>query len=223
MVYNACRALVSQLSEGDKWRRLADVVAVAICDFMIWSDQVQERKGEPAVPLLSRWHMTEQASGALGLGQVRYAFLELPKLGDKQPAGAAETWAWLFRQAPELKLAPEEVVEPKLTAAQRKALTLASVASFTEQEREIYERVRQERWITEGLYEHAEAKGRAEGQAEGDLVATRRSLRLVLATSRGFQLSAEQEARIDHCTSTSQLSGWLQLAVTAGSIDEALS
>src|SRR5215213_11479100 len=104
VVYNACKAYVDQLREGEPYTRLADVVAVSICDFSLWPDAAQDAAGQPRVPMLSRWSVTEQTSGVPGLLQVQYAFLELPKLGAaRPPAGAgAGWWAWLFVHAPEL-------------------------------------------------------------------------------------------------------------------------
>jgi len=47
--------------------------------------------------MLSRWNMSERSSKNHGLLQVQYAFLELPKMPNKQPTSpGAELWAWLF-------------------------------------------------------------------------------------------------------------------------------
>ena len=167
VVYNACRALVSQLAEGDEWRKLADVVAVAICNFTIWSDKAQDHQGEPRIPLVSRWRMTEEQTGAHSLDQVRYVFLELPKLGDRPPANAKETWAWLFRQASKLASVPGEVSEPMLSESQRKALKISNKATFTPGELETYERMRQEIVIAAGIVEQALLEGEAKGEAKG--------------------------------------------------------
>src|SRR5271170_6067180 len=74
VVYNACKAYVAQLKAGKPYTKLADVVAISICDFELWPDAEQERRNLPLIPMLSRWHMTEQASGNHGLLQVQYAF-----------------------------------------------------------------------------------------------------------------------------------------------------
>src|SRR6185503_9629315 len=90
VVYNACKAYVGQLKAGTWYDTLTDVVAISICDFELWPDSAQRAEGLPAVPMLSRWNMTERASGNHGLLQVQYAFLELPKLPERKPdTGAA--------------------------------------------------------------------------------------------------------------------------------------
>src|SRR5262249_29869474 len=59
VVYNACKAYVSQLSAGDGYYQLADVVAISICDFELWPDTKQDAAGAPRVPMVSRWCMAE--------------------------------------------------------------------------------------------------------------------------------------------------------------------
>ena len=225
VVYNACRALVSQLSAGDAWRPLADVVAVAICNFEIWPNRPRADDGEPLVPWLSRWQMTEADSGARGLGQIRYLFLELPKQGDSKPKTSAETWAWLFRKAATLELAPQQIREPELTTGQRKALTLAHMANFTAQDLERYERIRQEIWVTLGITEQAKADGRAEGEAkgrteglaegraEGEAKGKREAL-LLLLQGRGIPLTEAQRNRIASSIDVAQLEQWFKRALT---------
>jgi hypothetical protein len=66
VVYNACKAYVGQLKEGDWYTKLTDVVAISICDFELWPDATQEKKGLPRVPMLSRWNMTERSSNITG-------------------------------------------------------------------------------------------------------------------------------------------------------------
>jgi hypothetical protein len=70
---------------ASRTRGLADVVAISICDFELWPDADQARQQLPAIPMLSRWHMTEDGSRSHGLLQVQYAFLELPKLPARKP------------------------------------------------------------------------------------------------------------------------------------------
>ena len=77
VVYNASKAYVMQLRNADEYPALCDVVGVTICNFNLWPER--EDGGRYKVPMLSRWRMQEQHSGAPGLPQVQYAFLELPK------------------------------------------------------------------------------------------------------------------------------------------------
>ena len=70
VVYNACKAYVDQLNERDWYTKLADMVAISICDFELWSDEAQDRQGLPRVPMLSRWSISERSSKNLDLQQV---------------------------------------------------------------------------------------------------------------------------------------------------------
>src|SRR4028119_1998569 len=54
VVYNACKAYVGQLKEGDWYTKLTDVVAISICDFELWPDATPEKNGPPPVPTTSR-------------------------------------------------------------------------------------------------------------------------------------------------------------------------
>ena len=56
--------------------------------------------------------MVEQQSGAEGLPQLQFLFLELPKLQKHElPLEGPALWAWLFRHAPTLDKIPEELPE----------------------------------------------------------------------------------------------------------------
>jgi hypothetical protein len=164
VVYNACKAYVDQLREGEPYTRLADVIALSICDFELWPDAQQDAAGQPRVPMLSRWSVTERSSGAPGLLQVQYAFLELPKLGAPPPEGGAGWWAWLFVHAPELNDVPAELPE----GAYREALQLANEATFTVAEHEAYRRARDEIQQAREYGEAQRAEGKEEGRREGE-------------------------------------------------------
>src|SRR5262245_55052226 len=62
VVYNVAKAYVNQLALGNGYPSLNDVVSITICDFAVWPDTESRR-----IPMLSRWRMTEQHTGANGL------------------------------------------------------------------------------------------------------------------------------------------------------------
>jgi hypothetical protein len=193
VVYNACKAYANQLKSGDWYTRLMDVVAISICDFEIWPDLSQAKLALPPVPMLSRWHMTERSSKNHGLLQVQYVFLELPKLPSRRPeGGGADLWAWLFVHAPELKEIPADM-QP---GPHRDALALANQSKFTQEERDAYERVRDEiRQVIEiaaERFEQGKAAGRAEGRAEAKAEAKAEAI-LALLAARGWHA---KEARM---------------------------
>jgi PD-(D/E)XK nuclease-like transposase len=204
VVYNAYKAYVDQLKAGEPYTKLTDVVALSICDFVLWPDAVQDVLKQPRVPMLSRWSMREQTSGAPGLQQVQYAFLELPKLPAERPATGAGYWAWLFVHAPELTEVPADLPP----GPYREALELANEASFSADEREAYRRVMDEiqqareygdAREAKGLRE-GEAKGKAEGLREGEAKGKAEGLRtavLDLCEAFGLAPTDEQRARLD--------------------------
>jgi hypothetical protein len=170
VVYNACKAYVGQLKEGDWYTKLTDVVAISICDFELWPDATQEKKGLPRVPMLSRWNMTERSSSNHGLLQVQYAFLELPKMPDLRPdKPGAELWAWLFVHATELtEVRPTSRRGPNADALE---LRRTRRSSRRRSSRDV-QKVRDERSgrcskIAEARFAEGESKGKAEGTAEG--------------------------------------------------------
>ena len=164
VVYNACKAYVGTLERGATYERLVDVVAVSICDFVLWPDAVQDAAGLPRVPLASRWSMAEETRGARALGQVQYAFLELKKFHGQHPETNNERWAALFTSAPILK--PEDVAHEPLTEAQREALELAREETFTPQERDAIQRAAEEvDQVRRTIAVHVDRADRAEARA----------------------------------------------------------
>src|SRR5689334_5696656 len=77
VVYHASKAYVMQLRSAEEYPTLCNVVGVTICNFELWPDT--DKDGRFKVPMLSRWRMQEEHTGEVGLPQVQYAFLELPK------------------------------------------------------------------------------------------------------------------------------------------------
>ena len=216
VVYNACKAYADQLEAGERHTKLADVVAISICDFALWPDAQQDAAGEPRVPMLSRWNMTEQASGHQGLLQVQqYAFLELPKLPEQQPETGADLWAWLFVHAPELDEMPVDLPE----GPHREAVELANEATFTQAEFDAYRRVMAEidqaiDWAAAQRAEGA-AEGRVEGRAAGKAEAI-----LQVLMARGVAVDEAVRDRIEACTDLATLARWLARAVTAAEAEE---
>jgi predicted transposase/invertase (TIGR01784 family) len=162
VVYNASKAFVMQLRSSEDYLHLADVVGVTICDFELWTQSSEP--GAAVVPMLSRWRMQEQHSGANGLGQVQYVFLELPKYeAGPHPRTVLDKWAYFFREAENLDVIPPELDE----APFREALEVARMASMSEAEHEAYERAKMAEQDARGALEKAEEKGLAQGLKEG--------------------------------------------------------
>jgi predicted transposase/invertase (TIGR01784 family) len=184
VVYNACKAYVGALKKGATYGELVDVVAVSICDFVLWPDAERDAAMAPRVPLVSRWSMAEQASGHRSLGQVQYVFVELPKLGDEVPDSINERWAAIFAHAQDLE--PQSLVDVPLTMAQREALELAREETFTPAERDAIERSHEEVDQVRRTIAAADARTEAETRARAEAQAR---------TAEAEAKAAEAEAR----------------------------
>ena len=229
VVYNACKAYVGQLKTGKWYDTLTDVVAISICDFEIWPDATQKAQGLTPVPMLSRWNMAERGSGNSGLLQVQYAFLELPKLPARKPDTGASRWAWLFVHAPELTEVPAD-----LPVVYREALALANKATFTQEELDAYEKVRDEiqqvlaiaeaRWVEGKAEGKAEGKveGKAEGKAEGEIKGRRDTLLRLLVRAE-IALTDDDRALIQVCTSETTFDRWIDNVSGAKTAADVLS
>jgi hypothetical protein len=72
------------------------------------------------------------------------------------------------------------------------------------------------------LIDKGRVEGRVEGQLEGQLAALRAALRRVLIR-RQLAPSKDDDARIDACTDPATLERWLDQAIAAASIADALA
>ena len=212
MVYNLCKAYAGQLQTGDVYSALDDVVAVAICDFLLWPSG----RGEPDVPMLSRWRMSEEATGKAGFGQLRYVMLELPKYtAGANPVSVVDKWAYFFRETERFREVPAALSQ----GAFAEALEVARVGRFSEQEWEAYDRAELEEGSYRGLFTLARREGREEGMQEGMQQGTISSILQVLA-ARGVAVDEPSRQRIVACGDATRLQAWLARAVTVAGVTE---
>jgi hypothetical protein len=181
---------VGSLKKGAAYGDLVDVMAVSICNFELWPDAERDAAGLARVPLVSRWSMSEHTSGMRALGQVQYAFMELPKLGDVVPGSANEHWAALFVHAQELEEHDLEGVS--LNAAQREALALAREETFTAAERDAIERANEE---VDQVRRTLEAKEKARTDAEAKVAVAEAKAADAEAKAADAEAKAAAEAR----------------------------
>lgn len=221
VVYNASKAYVLQLRNAEEYPALCDVVGVTLCNFELWPEKNEQ--GRQKVPMLSRWRMQEQHSGEVGLSQVQYVFLELPKYaaGDA-PVTLIDKWAYFFREAKNL-----DVVPPVLSEAPfRDALEIARTATFSAEEWDAYERAKMAEQDARGALSVARLEGLAEGHksglAEGVAEGKRRALLRLLA-SRGLAPTEEERARIVACAEEATLDRWFDAALTGASVADTLA
>ncbi|HZF11111.1 MAG TPA: Rpn family recombination-promoting nuclease/putative transposase [Thermoanaerobaculia bacterium] len=190
VVYNTSKAYVTQLHTGEDYPGLDDVVGVTICDFLLWSRPPVP--GGAPVPMLSRWRMQEQHGGALGLSQVQYVFLELPKYrsGDA-PEGMIDHWAYFFREAENLTVVPPALSVPPY----REALEVARVAGFSAGELDLYDRAKIAEQDARGALSLAERQGREEGREEGRAEGLREAI-LALCQALEIEIDTERKASL---------------------------
>jgi predicted transposase/invertase (TIGR01784 family) len=210
VVYNASKAYVMQLQSADQYPTLCDVVGVTICNFNLWTDC--NPTGEYQVPMLSRWRMQEQHSGATGLSQVQYTFLELPKYSaGAEPKSLVDKWAYFFCEAKNL-----DIVPPALDhGAFRAAFDVARSAAFTAHEWEAYERAKMAEQDSRGSISLARIESKAEGKAEGKAESV-----LQFLEARGIAVDAKQRARILGCIDAATLTLWTQRAARVSQVEE---
>ncbi len=221
VVYNASKAYVMQLRSAEEYPTLCDVVGVTICNFKLWPEQ--DATGHFLVPMLSRWRMQEQHAGAGGLGQVQYAFLELPKYAaGTAPESLSDRWAYFFREAMNLDGVPQALSHEPFVGA----LEVARTATFTPGEWDAYERGKMAEQDARGAItvaiQEGEARGLVRGKAEGD-VAGRAAAVLLFLEARGLAISAEQRQAIAECTDAARLGLWISRAATVASTADLLA
>jgi predicted transposase/invertase (TIGR01784 family) len=182
VVYNTSKAYVTQLRAGEDYPGLDDVVGVTICDFLLWPGPPAQ--GGAPVPMLSRWRMQEQHGGALGLSQVQYVFLELPKYssGD-DPQGTIDRWAYFFREAKNLGVVPPALSQTPY----REALEVARLAGFSADELDLYDRVKIAEQDARGALSLAERVGVEKG--------IRKAIRAICQAFE-IELDADREATL---------------------------
>jgi predicted transposase/invertase (TIGR01784 family) len=241
IVYNASKAYVMQLRSAEEYPTLCDVVGVTICNFELWPSK--DKSGQFKVPMLSRWRMQEQHSREVGLPQVQYAFLELPKYaaGDS-PQTVVDRWAYFFREAKNLNVVPPALSEGPF----REALEVTRMATFTPEEWELYERAKMaeqdargaltvahqegiEKGHKSGLAEGHKsglAEGHKSGLAEGHksgLVEGKRDTLLRLLVRAGIALTEDDRTRIQACNDADTLDRWVANVLGAKTASEVLS
>jgi predicted transposase/invertase (TIGR01784 family) len=218
VVYNASKAYVMQLRNGDEYPALCDVVGITICNFNLWPDKNEQ--GNFKVPMLSRWRMQEQHSGEKGLSQIQFAFLELPKYnaGDT-PKTLVEKWAYFFREAKNLDVIPPALAEKPF----QDAFEVARRATFTPQEWDLYDRMKVAEQDARGALTVARREGVEAGielgELKGEIKGKRDSLLRLLARA-GITLSDAQRTIIETCTDPKKLDQWFDRAIGAKTADD---
>jgi predicted transposase/invertase (TIGR01784 family) len=208
VVYNVAKAYVNQIVRGEGYPKLNDVVGITICDFVLWPDTEGHK-----LPMLSRWQMTEQQTGAIGLGQIQLVFLELPKLDPSRPPRTmVEKWAYFFREADNLTVVPEVLSEHPFIDA----LDAARTAGFTAAEWDAYIlagiAIQNERGALAVAEKRGEQQGLRQGLQQGREDGLRQGVE-VLCRVLGILLTDEKRRELASMNST-------ELAALLARLDE---
>jgi predicted transposase/invertase (TIGR01784 family) len=223
IVYNASKAYVMQLRSAEEYPTLCDVVGVTICNFKLFPRIGKDKGGPFKVPMLSRWRMQEQHGGEVGLPQVQYVFLELPKYaaGD-EPKTLIDKWAYFFREANNLTVVPPALSEGPF----REALEVTRKTAFTPEEWELYERAKMAEQDARGALAVAHEEGKEAGIVEGHktgIVEGKRDTLLRLFARAGIALTEDDRARIQSCKDAAMLDRWVDNVFGAKTAAEVLS
>ena len=217
IVYNASKAYVMQLRSAEEYPTLCDVMGVTICNFKLWPNKL--KSGGYKVPMLSRWRMQEQHSKKVGLPQVQYTFLELPKYaGGDEPQTMIDKWAYFFRETKNLDVVPPALSEGPF----REALDVTRTASFSPAEWEAYDRAKMAEQDARGALAVAHEEGVEEGELKGELKGKRDTLLRLLGRA-GIVLTDDDRARIQSCTDAAMLDRWAENVLGAKTITDVLS
>jgi predicted transposase/invertase (TIGR01784 family) len=193
VVYNVAKAYVNQIARGAGYPSLNDVVGITICDFVLWPDTEGRR-----LPMLSRWRMTEQQTGAKELGQIQLVFLELPKYDiSRPPQTVVEKWAYFFREADNLTVVPEVLADHPFIDA----LDAARTAGFTAAEWDAYIlagiAIQNERGALSVAEKRGEQRGREEGLREGEQRGLRQAVE-AFCDVLGIELTDERRRELEN-------------------------
>lgn len=161
VVYNVAKAYTNQLALGENYPELGDIIGISVCDFELWPG-----KEGYCVPMLSHWRMQERKSGTLGLGEMQFVFLELPKYaGTDEPRTQVDKWALFFREARNWSTIPDVMREVALV----EALEGAKTAHFSVEEWDAYIRAGMAIQDERGALSVAERGGLKKGLIQGIL------------------------------------------------------
>jgi predicted transposase/invertase (TIGR01784 family) len=227
VVYNASKAYVGQLQTGGSYWNLTQVVAISVCDFVMFPDFSH---------YLSEHRTAESITGESYLDEVRFYFLELPKFekSEGELVSALEKWTFFLRHAPSLARVPPSLDEEPF----RTALHIAEHARLSPEEWEEYDRARLYVQEQQGKLDYAlEAgiqlglnRGKAEGLAQGleqgkaqGLAQGKAEALLALLDARGLSVDEQSRSHILGCQAGRLLDRWLRRAIRADSVAEVLA
>lgn len=161
ILYNACKAHAGQISRGDAYRRLQEVIAITITDFVMF----------PELPGVVNAFQLRAEAGHIYSDDLVLHFAELPKF-DRQEGELVTTlerWFYFLKHAGDLNAVPETLQQEPAIA---QAFAMANKAALTPEELEDQERremfIQDQRGALELAKEQAEERGEERGEKRGE-------------------------------------------------------
>jgi predicted transposase/invertase (TIGR01784 family) len=157
--YYAAKAYVDQMNNGDDYKKLKQIIFLAITDFVMFPDK-KDYKSDHVI--------LDKSSSSHDLKDFSFTFLELPKFKKtiNQLSTMVEKWAYFFKHATHT-----QENEPALIAGEdviiKQAYEVLNQYSWSEEERNTYNREKKNELDARELLNTARSEGRAEGRAEG--------------------------------------------------------
>ncbi|MDX9723028.1 MAG: Rpn family recombination-promoting nuclease/putative transposase, partial [Myxococcota bacterium] len=231
VVYNAAKAYVGQLESGRQYWALTQVVAISVCDFIMFPEFEHH---------LSRHHTKESITGKSYLDELRFYFLELPKFSKtaEELDSALDKWTFFLRHAPTLEQVPPALQQEPY----RTALHIAERAQLSPKEWEAYDEARIHVQTQQGKIEYAKdtgfAEGKREGKEEGIEIGRQQGVQigrqegvaeglaralLSLLEAKDLAVDEHSRTRILETTDSAQLERWLRRALSIKELAELFS
>jgi predicted transposase/invertase (TIGR01784 family) len=178
--YYAAKAYINQMNEGEKYQDLKEVIFIAITDYVMF----------PNKPTWKSDHVTlDKKTLEHDLSAFSFTFIELPKFTKtiEELSTIEEKWVYFFKHAHETR-------EDELTellgddVVLKKAFDESTKYSMSEREWNSYEAAlkheRDARAIEEYKLQHAEEKGKSEGEKAAKIEIARNLKSMSLSTEQ---------------------------------------
>ena len=156
VLYNACKAYSGQLTKGQPYRLLTEVIAITFTDFVMFKQW----------PELQLNFQLRSDQGQLFSDDVQLLFVELPKFAKREAelATILDKWLYFLRYANEFTEVPAAFAEDPALA---EAFALANRAGLSREEDDALDLHEKYIYDIEHLEEYAEGRGLAKGRVEG--------------------------------------------------------
>ena len=154
--YNASKAYVNQLEEGEDYPKLNQVIAISILDFILFDDFEH---------YLSCHKLKETITNNIYLDEIRYYFIELPKFNKKENKleNNLEKWVFFLKNAGRLDYIPKSLSVGEF----KQAFDIASRSQLSKVEWESYDESSVHLQDEKGAIEAALLTGKEIGIEEG--------------------------------------------------------